>query len=119
LACASAGGFQLPSPAGRIDGASVFGQYSRMTRQIGPSGAGSQFDSLSLPGGRERRSDGWAPLAVAVGDATTFPGWWRRDGLFVLTIAAAVPMDPPSRLQGGGDLATATPTDSWLERPLV
>ena len=38
------GGFQLPS---RI---SFFGQYSRMTRLNSSLGAGSQFDSLSLPG---------------------------------------------------------------------
>ena len=29
---AIAGGFQVPLPGGRIDGASVFGQYNRMTR---------------------------------------------------------------------------------------
>jgi hypothetical protein len=26
------GGFQVPSPGGRIEGGSVFGQYSRITR---------------------------------------------------------------------------------------
>ena len=32
LAATSAGGCHVPSPAGRIDGGSVFGQYRRMTR---------------------------------------------------------------------------------------
>ena len=31
-ATAIAGGFQVPLPGGKIDGASVFGQYNRMTR---------------------------------------------------------------------------------------
>src|SRR5690242_627794 len=33
-----------------IDGASVFGQYSRIIRMNLPRGAGSQLASLSLPG---------------------------------------------------------------------
>src|SRR5574337_1238222 len=41
------GGVQLPS---RIDGALSFGQYMRSIGMNSPSGAGSQFDSLSLPG---------------------------------------------------------------------
>jgi hypothetical protein len=32
FAITTAGGFQVPSPAGKIDGASVFGQYRRITR---------------------------------------------------------------------------------------
>ncbi len=32
LACASAGGLHVPSPAGRIDGGLDLGQYSRSTR---------------------------------------------------------------------------------------
>ena len=44
------GGLQVPLPSGMIDGGSIFGQYSRMTTNMGPSGAGSQFDSFALPG---------------------------------------------------------------------
>jgi len=39
-----------PDPAGRTDGASVFGPWRRMTRQIGPLGAGTQFAFSALPG---------------------------------------------------------------------
>jgi|HubBroStandDraft_2_1064218.scaffolds.fasta_scaffold10562_2 hypothetical protein len=46
-----AGGCQVPSPAGRMEGGSVFGQYKRMTKYIGPSGAGSQLAFLSPAGG--------------------------------------------------------------------
>jgi hypothetical protein len=44
------GGTQVPSPGGRIDGCVSFGQYIRIIRTKSPSGAGSQFASLSLPG---------------------------------------------------------------------
>jgi hypothetical protein len=46
----TAGGFQVPSPAGSIDGGVILGTYSRMRRYIGPSGEGNQLASLSLPG---------------------------------------------------------------------
>lgn len=32
FACTMAGGCQLPSPGGRIEGGSAFGQYRRITR---------------------------------------------------------------------------------------
>jgi hypothetical protein len=50
LACINAGGCQLPWPDGRIDGGVSFGQYRRITMEIGPTGAGSQLASLPLPG---------------------------------------------------------------------
>ena len=43
LTRSTAGGFQMPSMI-------TFGQYNRMTRLNESFGAGSQFDSLSLPG---------------------------------------------------------------------
>ena len=36
--------------SGKIDGGASLGQYKRMTTYMGPSGAGSQFASLSAPG---------------------------------------------------------------------
>src|SRR5438094_10216084 len=45
-----AGGCHEPSPAGKTEGADVFGQYRRITRYISPFGAGSQLASLSAPG---------------------------------------------------------------------
>jgi hypothetical protein len=32
FACTIPGGFQVPSPTGRMEGCSTFGQYNRMTR---------------------------------------------------------------------------------------
>jgi 4'-phosphopantetheinyl transferase len=66
---------------------------------------------------RATRPDGWAPMAVT-GTNGVMPGWWRRDGVFVLTIAFDAPAEPPTPLTGGGDLATATPQHSWVDRPV-
>ena len=68
---------------------------------------------------RARRADGWAALLVTARSGTAFPGWWRRDGVFLLTVAGRQPGEPPLPLDGGGDLASAEPTHSWLARPLV
>ncbi len=62
---------------------------------------------------------GWAPLEVAAVDGRRFAGWWRREGVFLLTIAFAEPAPPPDLLPGSADLATAQPVHSWLSRPLA
>jgi 4'-phosphopantetheinyl transferase len=70
----------------------------------------------------ERRDDGWAPLLVDSVRGGRMPGWWRRDGLFVLTVAyaagGAVP-EPPALLTGGSDLAAATPVHTWMQQHRV
>ena len=63
------------------------------------------------------RPDGWGAMTVVGRDGTVFPGWWRRDGDFVLTIAYRAPSAPPALLPGGADLGGAIPTHSWLTRP--
>jgi 4'-phosphopantetheinyl transferase len=63
------------------------------------------------------RSDGWGPMHVVHRDGTVFPGWWRRDGAFLLTIAYRQPHEPPELMPGGVLLANAIPTHSWLHRP--
>ncbi len=65
------------------------------------------------------RPDGWAALVVRSVRGEVFPGWWRRDGAFVLTIAFAEPHDPPDLLEGGADLGATVPTHSWLANPTV
>lgn len=66
-----------------------------------------------------RRPDGWQRLAVASGDSR-FPGWWRRDGVFLLTVVSAAGLaDPPQELPGSADLRQAEPVHSWLANPLV
>lgn len=65
------------------------------------------------------RTDGWASLVVTHEDGTLFPGWWRRDGSFVLTIATTADGPPPTRSDVSADLATAAPVHSWIDQPLV
>ena len=45
---------------------------------------------------------GWGALAVTTVEGATMSGWWRRDGVFLLTIAADVPIRPPEQLPGCG-----------------
>lgn len=62
---------------------------------------------------------GWAGLSVRHHDGQVFPGWWRRDADFLLTIAALEPTPPPALLPGGDDLTRATPVHSWLDQPTL
>jgi 4'-phosphopantetheinyl transferase len=62
------------------------------------------------------RADGWRPLAV-VGPDGPMPGWWRRDGVFLLTVVSAASGEPPQLLPHGNDLAAALPHHSWVDRP--
>ncbi len=68
-------------------------------------------------GVRGARPDGWRPMTVTGFDGA-MAGWWRRDGVFLLTIAFAAPSEPPTVLATGTDLATAEPSHSWIERPV-
>jgi len=62
---------------------------------------------------------GWAPLSVGSVEGVTFPGWWRRDGQFLVTVAASAPVPPPVALEDPRALASAVPRHSWLNRPLA
>jgi 4'-phosphopantetheinyl transferase len=60
--------------------------------------------------------DGWSPMTVHAAEGTEFPGWWRRFGLFLLSVAASRPIDPPRPLEDPPGLATAVPSHRWLRR---
>jgi 4'-phosphopantetheinyl transferase len=62
--------------------------------------------------------DGWGALTVRAVEGTMFPGWWRREGRFLLTVAAEVAGPPPVALGDPGVLVPAVPRHSWLDRPL-
>jgi 4'-phosphopantetheinyl transferase len=64
-----------------------------------------------------RRPDGWAALDVEATGGRRFPGWWRRDGVFVLTVTYDAPAEPPLLLAATADLAAASPVHSWVDRP--
>jgi 4'-phosphopantetheinyl transferase len=64
------------------------------------------------------RADGWGELTVGASEGTVFPGWWRREGRFLLTVATEVRIPPPLALGDPAVLAAAEPRHSWLDRPL-
>lgn len=67
----------------------------------------------------EARGDGWAGFTATWRDGQVLPGWWRRDGVFLLTVCAQEERDPPTVLPGATDLARALPVHSWVGRPVV
>lgn len=70
----------------------------------------------------QRRDDGWASMVVTSVRGEVFPGWWRRDGVFLLTIAYAPGGSspaPPILAPGGIDLGGAVPVHSWLHQATV
>jgi 4'-phosphopantetheinyl transferase len=62
--------------------------------------------------------DGWLPLKVVVDGRRTFPGWWRRFGVFVLSVVAEADIPQPASLIEPAPLAGAVPRHSWLDRPV-
>lgn len=60
----------------------------------------------------------WARLHVQATGGPTLSGWWRRDGCYVFTMAAAEPGPPPDALEDAAVLARATPVHSWVSQPL-
>jgi 4'-phosphopantetheinyl transferase len=69
--------------------------------------------SIGRPGG-----DGWGGLDVRTGEGGRLPGWWRRDGRFLFTVAGRTPAPPPAALEDPLVLAAAVPRHSWRARPL-
>ena len=78
--------------------------------------------SLGRPAGDppdDAGAAGWAPLEVRTAEGHRMPGWWRRDGVFLVTVASGLPLAPPAPLPGSVDLRTARPVHSWLAQPLT
>ena len=62
----------------------------------------------------------WRRLSVRTVEGLILPGWWRRDGRFLFTMAAAHAGPPPAALEDPFSvLAAAAPAQSWLARPLL
>jgi 4'-phosphopantetheinyl transferase len=88
------------------------------------TGLRSDTRSVEVEIDHEPDGEGWSPLRVRGIDGQALagrvlPGWWRRDGVFLLTIAGDRPTPPPDRLPGGGDLGVAVPGHSWLSDPVL
>jgi 4'-phosphopantetheinyl transferase len=61
----------------------------------------------------------WGRLTVSTVEGTTLSGWWRREGAFLLTIAADPAMPPPEPLPGCACLREGSPVHSWVDEPLA
>ena len=75
--------------------------------------------SVEITVGPDVIRDGWARFTAARRGVPVMPGWWRRDGVYLLTVAAQDDLDPPTVLPGATDVAVAMPVHSWVGRPLV
>jgi len=109
----------LPAGTPRDEAANLIWSAKEAALKVLKVGLRADTREVEVEIDRQRRADGWAALRVTARGGATFPGWWRRDGVFLLTIAAVAAMQPPSPLAGGGDLADAEPVHSWLARPLL
>lgn len=62
------------------------------------------------------RVEGWWAMTVRAAEGSAYPGWWRRYGDFVLTVAATESFSPPRPLVDPPGLETAVPAHAWLTR---
>jgi 4'-phosphopantetheinyl transferase len=69
---------------------------------------------VSFP--NESPVEGWSPLTVRAAEGSEYPGWWRRYGEFLLTVAATEPIASPRSLVDPPGLATAVPAHRWMKR---
>ncbi len=61
----------------------------------------------------------WGRLTMSTVEGTTLSGWWRREGVFLITLAADCSVQPPERLPGCASLRDASPVHSWVDQPLA
>jgi len=73
--------------------------------------------SVQVVAGDPDPSTGWGRLEVGTAEGRVIPGWWRRAGSFLLTVAAEAPLAAPMMLTGSADLATARPVHTWVAHP--
>jgi 4'-phosphopantetheinyl transferase len=66
----------------------------------------------------DQTAAGWAPLSVRSVEGGHMPGWWRRYGVFILTVASAAPAPPPITIEEPPTLVSAQPMHTWLGRPV-
>lgn len=75
---------------------------------------------LSDPQHREHGT--WSPLSVVAGGEAgerIFPGWWLRDGVWLISVCYAEAAPAPTALEEPSALRMASPVHSWMQRPLV
>ncbi len=115
----SAGVRRLDAGEARDEAANLIWSAKEAALKVLKVGLRADTREVAVEVGPERRPDGWAPLSITGRDGSAFPGWWRRDGVFLLTLAGRRPSPPPVLLDGSGNLSDAVPAHSWLTQPLV
>jgi 4'-phosphopantetheinyl transferase len=78
---------------------------------------GLRRDTRSVEVTAMTSADAWARLTVRTVEGQEFPGWWRRFGEFVLTVAAEDASPAPTALEAPPLLDRAQPAHSWLQEP--
>ena len=63
--------------------------------------------------------DGWRAFVTRAEEGTSFSGWWRQYGAFLLTVVASVELAPPRPIREPPRLAMAEPSHSWMAAPTV
>jgi 4'-phosphopantetheinyl transferase len=63
--------------------------------------------------------DGWSQLTVQTASGQVLPGWWRRFGAFLLTVAVTAALPAPISLDETSPLQAADPVHSWMRQPLA
>ncbi len=107
----------LPNLDDRHEAANLIWSAKEAALKVQQVGLRADTRTVEVTFGSATRSDGWSAMTVT-GRDRSMPGWWRRDGVFLLTIAFDAPAEPPQPLSGGSDLAAAAPRHSWVERPV-
>jgi 4'-phosphopantetheinyl transferase len=74
--------------------------------------------SVEVVLGTRPEPTGWTGLEIRTVEGRLFPGWWRRDGVFLVTCAADGPLPAPMTLDGSVDLREQEPVHSWVNHPL-
>ena len=109
----------LPAGEPRNEAANLIWSAKEAALKLQQVGLRADTRTVEVTLDRDVRPDGWAALVVTAQRGNSMPGWWRRDGVFLSTIAFAGEHPPPQLLDGGADLAGAEPLHSWVDRPVV
>ena len=110
---------RLPAGEPRDEAANLIWSAKEAALKVLKVGLRADTRDVEVEIDRTRRPDGWAAMSVRHRDGSSFAGWWRRDGVFLLTIAGRQASPPPVLLDGGGRLCDAVPVHSWLAQPVV
>lgn len=106
----------LPTTDDRHEAANLIWSAKEAALKVQQVGLRADTRTVEVTLDTRPRPDGWAAMTVSSDDGS-MPGWWRRDGVFLLTIASTATREPPQLLPGSSDLSMATPQHTWVERP--